>query len=173
LLAFSFAFPSPSLVFHYLGLFGLGMVTFQFHERWLSRAAYLALVLAATLAAASAMGPLEAGVGCAAALWLAWGSLLPMRRLAGLGALSYSLYLLHVPVGGRVVNLGSRFATGPASRALVLVSAVAISLGASYLLYRLVELPARRWASGIRYGAANENRVPMTVLRTADQTDAS
>ena len=35
------------------------------------------------------------------------------RILLGLGAISYSLYLTHVPIGGRVVNLGRRFVDQP------------------------------------------------------------
>jgi peptidoglycan/LPS O-acetylase OafA/YrhL len=35
------------------------------------------------------------------------------RVIAALGALSYSLHLVHVPIGGRVVNLGRRVIDAP------------------------------------------------------------
>ena len=61
-----------------------------------------------------------------------------------MGSLSYSLYLLHGPVGERVVNLGSRYAHAPVAQVAVMFAAVAVSAGAAYALYRLVELPRPR-----------------------------
>jgi len=68
-----------------------------------------------------------------------------------LGEISYSIYLLHSPVGAIVVNVVRkgfpRF--DPTSPAVGLISIVASILLAG-LTYRLVELPARRWLRGGR-----------------------
>ena len=68
------------------------------------------------------------------------------------GHISYSLYLLHVPIGGRVINLCARFVHTMPAKCLVLMTALAFSTGAAWLLYRFVEQPAQQWSSAIRYG---------------------
>lgn len=59
-----------------------------------------------------------------------------------LGAISYSLYLTHVPVGGRVINLGRRFGSGASYEVLLLCAALATSLIFAWLFYHLIEKPA-------------------------------
>lgn len=62
--------------------------------------------------------------------------------LLGLGAISYSLYLTHVPIGGRVVNLGRRWIDGLEAEFALSVAALAISIAFAYGFMRLVERPA-------------------------------
>jgi peptidoglycan/LPS O-acetylase OafA/YrhL len=67
------------------------------------------------------------------------------------GQVSYSLFLLHVPIGGRVINLSLRFVYTTPGKLLVLAGAFAVSIVAAWLLYRYVERPAQKWSSAIRY----------------------
>lgn len=62
--------------------------------------------------------------------------------LAFLGTISYSLYLIHVPIGGRIVNLGSRLGSGPIFEVALSLSALVVCLVFSWLFWRLVEKPA-------------------------------
>ena len=64
-----------------------------------------------------------------------------------LGAISYSLYLVHGSVGSTLNSLGVRACRGspPLILAWIAMSVVA-SVGGAYVMYRLVELPAIRWA---------------------------
>ncbi len=64
-----------------------------------------------------------------------------------LGAISYSLYLIHVPIAGRVVNLRERLSPGFPLRIAIALIAVGSAIVAAYVLYILVERPAQRWAS--------------------------
>jgi peptidoglycan/LPS O-acetylase OafA/YrhL len=70
-----------------------------------------------------------------------------------LGEISYSLYLIHLPVGARVVNLGARFVP---AKFLFLLSlyAVAVSVICATLMHLAIERPAKRWASKIKYRPA-------------------
>jgi peptidoglycan/LPS O-acetylase OafA/YrhL len=141
-------------VFAYGGLFALGIVTFQFRAGTWSRLQYIVLLAAAAVCTANSAidhAPLIALVCTAAALVIAYVRIGRWRVLAFLGTVSYSVYLLHVPIGGRVVNLGSRWATGPISQFTVLVLATSLTLIAAYIMYRFVERPAQRWSSSIRY----------------------
>lgn len=70
-----------------------------------------------------------------------------------LGHLSYSLYLVHVPVGGRIINLSHRFASESETMSLsiVLLLAFACSLAVAYVMYQFIERPALKWAAKIKY----------------------
>ena len=64
--------------------------------------------------------------------------------------MSYSLYLLHVPFQGRVINLGMRFIEFNSYKFLglqILGWIVAITL--SYNFYQFVEKPLNSWRSRI------------------------
>lgn len=61
--------------------------------------------------------------------------------LGRLGAISFSLYLLHVPIGGKIVNLGQRWLTTPLGHLLLSVVALAGTLVAAYFAWRWVEQP--------------------------------
>ena len=150
----AFLLPSGNLVFHYLFLFLLGMWAFQIKSGLQTGSGSQALgwgLLAGgawfTLGAPAALAGTVTGL-------LIVHARLNARPLLFLGQISYSLYLLHVPFGGRVINLGSRFADGPVERVAVLVLAVAVCIGAAFLFHRWVELPAQRWSAAVRYHAA-------------------
>jgi peptidoglycan/LPS O-acetylase OafA/YrhL len=59
-----------------------------------------------------------------------------------LGSMSYSLYLIHVPIGGRVVNLAKRFGEGPLYEFVIVVLALSVSMIVAMLLHRFAEMPA-------------------------------
>lgn len=66
--------------------------------------------------------------------------------LRSIGLISYSLYLLHVPLQGRVINLGSRLISVESPGFLILqVVGWVIAIGISYLFYTLVENPLNTW----------------------------
>lgn len=74
----------------------------------------------------------------------------PLARVWGpfnfFGNISYSLYLLHIPIGMTVLNFLRRDGV---SYGLCFVIAVAASILVAYLSYSFVELPAQRLARGI------------------------
>jgi peptidoglycan/LPS O-acetylase OafA/YrhL len=103
--------------------------------------------LAAPMAAMLLTGSwLSALVGLATAMIIARPSGRVWAAFAPLGAISYSLYLTHVPIGGRIINLGRRFGHGPMYEFLLSAFAVAASLLFAWLFYRVVEATAIRWS---------------------------
>ena len=137
---------------HYLPLFAIGILAFR-------RVSLKAPVLdtAAGLAASTVMawvvnGVPEAIAAAAAAAIILWLEIdLPV--LSFLGEISYSVYLMHVFVGNVVFGTASRYAArlGPAAKWYVPFVALALTLGVSYLLNRIVEQPSRRLAARISY----------------------
>lgn len=67
------------------------------------------------------------------------------------GNISYSLYLLHIPIGGRVINLLARFAGDISQQVLVLILALVVSILCAYLFYLAVEKPSQKFSKIIHY----------------------
>lgn len=162
--ALAIGLPHDRFIFQYLGLFGLGIAAFRFYAGLNGRSAFFTIAAGLTVVNTIALSPLIAGIGLASALTIVFLRIPSWRPLTVLGAMSYSLYLLHVPIGGRVVNLGTRLAPSLPAQLLVLGAAVVCSCVAAYVLYRMVERPAQRWSSRFGYGA--ENQPPRTTLTT-------
>ena len=73
-------------------------------------------------------------------------SFIQLRWLKIAGTMSYSLYLLHVPFQGRIINLGTRFIPQDSLGYLFLqVLGWVVAFSVSYLFYRLVEKPLNDW----------------------------
>ena len=71
------------------------------------------------------------------------------KALSYLGTISYSLYLIHVPIGGRVINLTARFVHRPLEHLCASGLALAISLAFAHVFYTFVERPAQRRARNL------------------------
>ena len=129
-----------------LPLFVLGVAAARYFLRKDGLATFL-VAAALTVAAMVIMGSaLSASAGLATALAIALLRLPSWRPLTLLGAISYSLYLTHVPIGGRIVNLGMRFGHGPFFEASLSILALIGSLLFAWLFHRIVEAAALRWS---------------------------
>ncbi|MBK6440739.1 MAG: acyltransferase [Actinomycetales bacterium] len=146
-----------------------GMVSAVLVARWLGRtdrwhtAAYLAAAIAAYVVAVAPFlsgSPLrEAGLG------VAFGALIVSivgshrgrvvfgsRAMAGVGVMSYSLFLIHEPVAwylSEALRRGAGMADG-AQRVWVLWTVgLAVTVAVGWVFYRLVEKPCLAWARQI------------------------
>lgn len=76
-----------------------------------------------------------------------------------LGRLSYSLYLIHIPISSRIINLATRFAGGtPQWDLVILGSACGITIFISHIYAKLIEQPAIRASQKIRIAAEGSER---------------
>jgi hypothetical protein len=91
------------------------------------------------------------GLSVYVAGWLGkLGTWLNYRPVQYLGAVSYSLYLIHFPMSHVVTTMGSSLlgdSPSPAAATAVLVLALAVSLLAAHILYVFVEAPSVRLAA--------------------------
>jgi peptidoglycan/LPS O-acetylase OafA/YrhL len=109
-------------------------------------ALFLASISACVVAMIAIGSPANAAVGVVAALVIALLRAPAWPPLTFLGSISYSLYLIHVPVGGRIVNFGRRFGEGAAYELLLSLAALLVSLAFAWLFYLLIERSATRWS---------------------------
>jgi peptidoglycan/LPS O-acetylase OafA/YrhL len=114
--------------------------TLRLDASWLSlSAAAIAIAVLGWFVA-----PVVAFITLTTALLIAFVDIPRIRVLAFLGAISYSLYLIHVPVGGRVVNIGRRFIEGPFQELVLSLVALAVTLAVAAVFCKYIEDPAKR-----------------------------
>ena len=82
----------------------------------------------------------------------------PPTTLLVLGDMSYSIYLLHYPIGIRMIALGAKLFPSALSFTLPFVVTVMI-VALAWLMYRWIEMPAKMYASRLSY-----RRRPATPL---------
>jgi peptidoglycan/LPS O-acetylase OafA/YrhL len=169
--------PISSFIFHFAFLFVLGVVLFQRRAGLAGRGEAWALLAASGAGALLTVGvvPTLAGLFAVAVI-----SAYDRKNFVSdfFGNISYSLYLLHWPLGHLTLSLlGAKLlgADTDAEKALVLVAAHGVCFAASYLLFLLVERPAQRWSSRIRYGrrAATEETSALAPAAPPSAGDAA
>ncbi len=153
---------SLSLVNERALLFVLGIAAYRLLTTARTEVWSLALIVAGSAVAIARVQPVIAIVGIITALLIGCFPRVVLRGAAGrilefLGLISYSLYLVHVPVGGRVVNLGARFIDGELQQLVLSLCALMVSIAAAWVFMRLVERPAITWARRFRPRAQAEN----------------
>ncbi len=137
------------MLFRFLPLFGLGFVRFLAFRRSLTSAE---LSLWAIVFFGLYWFFFSSIQAVAAAF--AFGFLfLPLKRplpiLSFLGSISYSLYLVHVPIGGRIINLATRLPPTTIVRLAAVLLAVVVSIVAAYCYWRLIEKPSAIFSKSI------------------------
>ncbi len=113
-------------------------------------------------------------LGCGGFLWATYRTSTALNRwpicrcVAAVGVMSYSLYLTHVPIGGRIFNLAGRFMDldGPGWIGVAIVSLMA-QFAFGVLFYRFCEAPwLNRREARVVLDADDSASHPQTVLRT-------
>ncbi len=146
--------PEWNYILHWLGLFALGMACFQTYCGLANVRHFVVLagiLTAINLAALGHDSVLVSAVALTAAIVIGFVRVPRIAPLAFLGKISYSFYLLHCPIGWRVMNLGSRFVHSLPGRLGLLVCGLTAAIAAAYVMYQLVERPAQRWSAMLRY----------------------
>jgi len=140
-------------IFQHLPLFLLGIAAFHYRQGIVDRQFFAVAMVAPAFYALVFTGWFAALASVATAITIATVSV-SKAPLAGLGAISYSLYLIHGPVGATVGNFVRGRVPGTSPIVVVLVSLAGCLIGA-WGLYRLVELPSRRLSKRLRYRATS------------------
>ena len=141
---------SQALLPHWLPLFAIGMLTFQFIVGHFRPLVFMPLLGVLAGICWSVLGPQQTIAGLLTAFAIlgfrfrAVPSL--FRPLALAGTISYSIYLVHTPFGMRVINLAVRLPADTAYRYMAVIVALFVSVISAALFWKFVELPAQRWA---------------------------
>jgi peptidoglycan/LPS O-acetylase OafA/YrhL len=144
---------SNATILPYLPVFAAGTLSFLRATNRVGQKSYWAAlaVLAGILMKTQDTGVALATTGTAALI--ATVRIPRIAPIAWLGAISYSLYLLHVPIGYRAMNAIKKSSDGELVPMLAIVGALAASIVGAALLHRYVEQPSLRLAARIGYRA--------------------
>jgi len=144
-------FYSPVYVLYYWSLFSLGIIAFRSQCK-VDTPLWTGVCLCVT----SVMLYLQQGLAISLAGLFAVAAILFAPRLLAsaplraFGAISFSLYLVHVPVGGRVINLGRRLGDTDMLQFACSLTGLFASIVVAWAFWRIIERPAVRWSSRIQ-----------------------
>jgi peptidoglycan/LPS O-acetylase OafA/YrhL len=139
----------------YMPSFLIGTVAFAWRENIIEDRRALALAAGLVVIQACGGHPVEAAVAIGSTAFILWAQ--PRwRALWFLGTISYSLYLVHVPIAMKLENLMMRFTHEPWIIAGMQV--VAITLIA-YLCWQFVERPSQLISKLINYKSSSTIRL--------------
>lgn len=156
----SFVITPPAFIFYFIFLFFMGIITCQLKIGLIGKRQYAALLAVFTLLALVRMGVPATVAGFAAVCAILFLHV-DNAAFRFLGMISYSLYLLHSPVGRRALNVLLRLtgAESEGAKIILIVMATGVSIFAAYLLYRYVERPSQEWSASFRYRREPKKRV--------------
>jgi peptidoglycan/LPS O-acetylase OafA/YrhL len=153
---------SNATVLPFLPVFAAGTLTFLLARKMIGRRSYWTalVVLGGIVFVHHDAGAALATTGTAALI--ATVRMARIAPIAWLGSISYSLYLLHVPIGYRVSGMIRRAFDSESAPILLtilpIIVPLAASLAAAAVLHRYVERPSLRLAARIGYRAAGVAR---------------
>ena len=140
-----------STLFQYLALFATGMLAFHLRTARISVLEFLISQIFVVLSAHASNSIL---VGAAVSGCIAFLKLPPLPAAGFFATISYSLYLIHVPIGRSLVHLGERLLPDQQLARLGLsIGVFAICIGCAFVFYMLFERPAHRMSARINYRA--------------------
>lgn len=147
--------PSPT-VFFWAPLFVMGISAFLFKEGKVRIFEFLLLIILSALARASEGRADSAILSFIVSLCIVFLPRLRFPSLVWFGTISYSLYLIHLPLGDRMINLVRRLPEDFLIRLLAVGSALLVSVIAAAVLYVLVEKPSHLYARSARQSILNK-----------------
>ena len=138
-------------VFSYTALFGMGILAFLLSEGLLSKIEFWILMsLAVCVEWVTDRGPAGTLFALATSMAILYLPKLKIPSMAWIGAISYSIYLLHVPFGGRVMNLLERFPNFPGIKLFSIPVAIGVSIVVAAVFYKFIEKPSHQFSRYIK-----------------------
>lgn len=129
------------LIFQYLSIFGIGILTYFYQfKKQVNKTLYLSLC---ALFLVQIYVYLQAATFCASLFTLILLNYWNYRHtvIDFFSNISFSLYLTHTIIGGKVINLGLRYVNMGGERYLLFMLALGICILFAYLFYLAIEKP--------------------------------
>ena len=168
MMALFFAFPyNNRLIFHHLPVFLIGVLVFQYRSRIIGLGEMLGLIAAVILAIQRPLGWMVVVVAVATAMLIAL-SHFHSHAMDRVGDVSYSLYLIHLPIGVGVIGVLSHWLPYSSRYIGVLdVIGVAASAWAAWVLYQIIEKPSQDMSSAIKFTHRQKQQAAQPAVAVA------
>ncbi len=162
-----FAVGNDRLIFHSIPIFLVGVFVFQYRMGLIGLRAMVGLIAVMVLAMIGPIGWIVAGVSVTTGMVIAF-STFHNPAADRVGDVSYSLYLLHLPIGVTLIGCLSHWLPYSGSYMVVLdvVGLAACGLVA-WIMYQLIEKPSQEMSSAIRFKRrAVQQAAPSAIIAT-------
>ncbi len=155
LLALSFIV--PLYLFYYISLFVMGIGSFYFLRGVLNSFQYGIMLIASSVCcyfvSESLLIPFTA---LATSIVLAFADRINVKG-SFLGRISFSLYLVHIPIGGRLINLLGRYDDSPLVVWAGLIGITVFTIFSAWVFYKVIEKPSQLLSKRIRYSRVEKS----------------
>lgn len=144
-----FAVGNDRLIFHSIPIFLVGVFVFQYRTGLIDLRAMVGLIAVMVLAMIGPIGWIVAGVSVTTGMLIAF-STFHHPAADRVGDVSYSLYLLHLPIGVTLIGCLSHWLPYSGSYMIVLdVVGLAACGVVAWIMYQLIEKPSQEMSSAI------------------------
>ena len=150
LVGMTFVPAGESHVFQYLPFFCMGILLSLRMAKKYSNTEFSILFAIVAAICYYKFGHVLTGLGALTILVISFLKTVP-KQLAWLGHISYSLYLLHIPIGGRIINISEVLIKNQNLRVVMVFVALAVTLICAHFFYKLVEKPFQNKSKSIKY----------------------
>lgn len=148
--AMSFIPAGDAHVFEYLSFFLMGIILSLYMVGYFQRKEFVLFIVLSVLLCVYAQSLILCSLGVVTVLAILFIKSVP-GPLKWMGKISYSLYLLHIPIGGRIINITEAKIQNQDIRIVVVFVALAVCLVCSHFFYKWVEKPFQRISKKISY----------------------
>ncbi len=139
-----------SLIFNYGFLFIVGILLFQYRIGYLEKAHFGAMLLISLLIIFIKFDHRYLIAALLPYFFITY-FVFTDKISKFLGNISYSIYLIHIPIGGRIINLTETFVQDELIRSLFVFVAMAVSIFGAWIFYKIIEKPSMELAKKITY----------------------
>ncbi len=162
------AIPHDRLVFYYLPIFLIGVFVFQYRAEIIGKYEMFGFVAVMVMAMARNTGYLAPLVGVPTGMLIAF-STFHSQRMDRLGDVSYSLYLIHLPIGVSLIGMMSHWIPY-SSWFLGLLDAIGLAacVWAAWIMYQFIEKPSQEMSSAIKFARRQEPAPQPAVVAATD-----
>lgn len=150
LMAMSFIPAGHAHVFEYLPFFAMGILLSLYMVGKYSKAEFSAFFIVAAALCFYKHDYVLTSLGLVTIVVIQYLRTVP-APLTWLGKISYSLYLLHIPIAGRIINLSEVLIKDQNLRVVMVFVAIAVCLVCSHFFYKLVEKPFQKISKKLSY----------------------
>jgi len=146
----SFLLSSHNYIFNYAFLFIAGILLFQFYIGYLNKKQFGSFFLITLLLIYSKFDNRYLVAALLPYFFITYFEFHD-KVSRFLGNISYSLYLVHIPIGGRIINLCETFVQNEWIRSLFVFIALIISIFVAWLFFKFIERPFMELSKRISY----------------------
>jgi peptidoglycan/LPS O-acetylase OafA/YrhL len=151
----SFIFTDVHLIFGYIPYFGLGILLFRNYIK-IENQYYFYCTATFLLSVCFFESKISFFVVLIASLIIYLKPTFSFWGSAFLASISYSLYLIHLPIGGRMISLTALFTQNVYFKMIAVLIVLLICILGSFIYYLLIEKPSLNLAKKINYKQKKE-----------------